>query len=138
VSADSKIAETVLVADDDPDLVLLVARRLAKDGYQVITACDGEEALHQAQQCRPQLAVLDVMMPKLTGVEVMERLRSDPATQAIQIVLISAGSFNNDSDTGVAAGADGYAKKPFGRRELLDRVRAVLDAAPASRESSPR
>jgi two-component system alkaline phosphatase synthesis response regulator PhoP len=133
VSGDSTIAETVLVADDDPDLVLLVARRLAKDGYQVITACDGEDALHQAQQCLPQLAVLDVMMPKLTGVEVMEQLRSDPATQAIQIVLITAGSFSSDADEGVPAGADGYAKKPFGRRELLDRVRAVLDAAPASR-----
>jgi DNA-binding response OmpR family regulator len=127
------VAETVLVADDDPDLVVLVARRLAKDGYRVITACDGEEALHQAQQCRPQLAVLDVMMPKLTGVEVMERLGSDPATQAIQIVLITAGSFNSDSDEGVPAGADGYAKKPFGRREIPDLVRAVLDAAPVSR-----
>ena len=113
MSGDSTIAETVLVADDDPDLVLLVARRLAKDGYQVLTACDGEDALHQAQQGRPQLAVLDVMMPKLTGVEVMERLRSDPATQAIQIVLISAGSFGSASDEDVPAGADGYVKKPF-------------------------
>jgi DNA-binding response OmpR family regulator len=123
-------APTVLVADDDPDLVVLIERRLVKDGYRVITACDGDEALHQAVQHVPQLAVLDVMMPKLSGVEVMERLHANPATQSIRVVLISAGFQENGVSGAVPAGADDYVKKPFGPGELPNRVRAVLERAP--------
>lgn len=121
--------QTVLVADDDPDLVALIEHRLVKAGYRVITARDGLEALDQTMQHVPHLAVLDMMMPKLTGVEVMERLRADPATQNVRVVLISA-SFEDDGPTGgVPAGADDYVKKPFGPKELPTRVRAVLERA---------
>jgi DNA-binding response OmpR family regulator len=116
---------TVLVADDDPDLVALVARRLSKAGYKVITASDGEEALHLAQEHLPDLAVLDVMMPKLTGVDVTRRLREEPATENILVMLISAG-FESDDLFGPPDGADDHLKKPFGPRELPDRVEAVL------------
>lgn len=118
-------SQTVLVADDDPDLVALVARRLTKVGYHVITASDGEEALQMAQDHLPDLAVLDVMMPKLTGLDVTRRLREQPATENILVMLISAGFESNDM-LGLPPGADDYLKKPFGPQELPDRVQAVL------------
>jgi len=123
-------APTLLVADDDPDLLALVERRLVKDGYRVITARDGEEALREAVQHKPQLAVLDITMPKLSGVQVMERLKADPATEHIRVVLISASSPESSASGGIPAGADDYVKKPFGPRELPIRVRAVLERAP--------
>ena len=129
MSGEATATQTVLVADDDPDLVVLVARRLEKNGYRVITACDGAEAVQQAVQHVPQLAVLDVMMPKLTGIEVMQRLRADPATQDVRVVPISAGSLDCGPGGG-AADADDFLKKPFGSRELPDRVRAVLERPP--------
>ena len=119
-------AQTILVADDDPDLVALVERRLVKAGYLVITAVDGEQATHMAEQLLPQLAVLDVDMPKFTGVEVVQQLRGNPATRHIPTMLISAGF--RDEDVGVGSGdiADDCVKKPFGRDELVKRVRALL------------
>ena len=129
MSPGATASQTVLVADDDPDLVVLVARRLEKKGYHVVTACNGEEALKRARQYVPQLAVLDVMMPKLSGIEVMQRLRADPAMEGVRVVLISAGSQDNGPGGG-AADADDFVKKPFSARELPDRVRAVLERAP--------
>ncbi len=117
---------TVLVADDDPDLVALVARRLIRAGYQVLTASDGEQALQMAKESLPQLLVLDVMMPKLTGIEVMEKIRSHPATRHIPVILISAGLQNDILARGISATADDYIKKPFGPGELPNRVKAVL------------
>ncbi len=114
---------TILVADDDPDLVALSARRLVRAGYRVITASDGEQALQMLQQFQPQLAVLDVMMPKLTGIDVVGRLRADPATRSILVIVISAG-FENNVD--LLRSADDYMKKPFGPQELASRVDALL------------
>jgi DNA-binding response OmpR family regulator len=116
---------TVLVADDDPDVVALVARRLSKAGYKVITASDGEEALQMAQEHLPDLAVLDVMMPKLTGLDVTRRLREEPATENMLVMLISAG-FESDDMFGAPDGADDHLKKPFAPHELPNRVEAVL------------
>jgi two-component system alkaline phosphatase synthesis response regulator PhoP len=116
---------TVLIADDDPDLVALVARRLTAAGYAVITASDGEEALRMAEEFLPDLAMLDVMMPKLTGLDVTRRLRENPVTQDILVMLISAG-FEHNEIWGLPAGADDYVKKPFGPQEIPKRVQAVL------------
>jgi DNA-binding response OmpR family regulator len=126
-------APVVLVADDDADLVMLIERRLVRDGYRVVTASDGIEAIDRALQHIPDLAVLDVTMPKLSGVEVMERLRGHPATQSIRIVLMSAGFQENGPTAGTPPGADDYIKKPFGPKELPTRVRAVLDRTPEVR-----
>lgn len=117
---------TILVADDDPDLVALLARRLVKAGYGVIMASDGEEALSMAEQFLPQLAVLDVMMPKLTGIEVITRLRAHSATRNIPIILISAGFQDSVVGSSPPGGADAYIKKPFGPHELSNQVEAVL------------
>ena len=117
--------ELILVADDDPDLVALMSRRLRRAGYTIVTAADGEQALRMAQQFLPQLAIIDVMMPKLTGLDVIDRLRNEPATKEILVILISAG-FDRDPTSGLTAHADDYLKKPFGAQELPTRVRALL------------
>lgn len=117
---------TVLVADDDPDLLSLMARRLMKAGYSVVTAVDGQEAIEFATEFLPDLALLDVMMPKLTGLEVTARLRADPTTNTMKVILISAG-FKKESDEASLIGADSYIVKPFDRDEPLARIRAVLE-----------
>jgi two-component system phosphate regulon response regulator PhoB len=124
--------QTILVADDDPDLVTLVARRLRRAGYEVITASDGADALLLARENLPHLAVLDVMMPKLTGIEVMNQLRAGDRTRDIPIILISAGFKADLVDGDPQKAADDYVKKPFGPRELPERVEAVLARRTAS------
>lgn len=117
---------TVLVADDDSDVLALVVRRLERAGYHVITAEDGAEALRLAQDNLPDLAVLDIMMPKLTGYEVTQRLREDPATERMPVILLTARVQEADVNRGFTAGADDYIKKPFSPQELCSRVQAVL------------
>ena len=121
----------VLVVDDDPDLVTLMAHQLTRAGYQVFTAVDGEEALEVAAAVLPEVAVLDMMMPKLTGAEVLGRLRACPATSGIRVILVSA-SFDRYRESELPPGADGYIGKPFSPREVPARVRQVLTKAPAA------
>lgn len=116
----------VLVADDDRDIRELVAFRLAKGGYEVITAEDGGQALELARSRRPALAVLDVMMPHLSGYEVTRSLRADEATRPIPVILLTARVQETDVARGFEAGADDYLKKPFSPQELLARVHAIL------------
>ena len=120
---------TVLVADDDPDLVALMARRLAKAGYDLLTARDGAEAAQLAAEHIPDVAVLDVMMPKLTGIEVAQGLKADPATNHIGVVLVSAGFHDAVAGEGVFVDADDFVRKPFGPKDLPMAVGAVLDRA---------
>ncbi len=124
---DSVSGRTVLVADDDPDLLLLMTRRLTKAGYHVIGATDGQQALDLVEQFLPQMAVLDVVMPKLTGIEVLVRLRADPATHNMLIMLVSAGFKGAVDEAGTPAGADVYFRKPFLPGELGKRVKALFD-----------
>lgn len=116
----------VLVADDDRDIRELVAFRLSKGGYEVITAEDGGEALELARSRQPALAVLDVMMPRLNGYEVTQALRADEATRPIPVILLTARVQETDVARGFEAGADDYLKKPFSPQELLARVHAIL------------
>jgi DNA-binding response OmpR family regulator len=116
----------VLVADDDEDIRDLVAFRLDRAGYEVLRAGDGEQALALAREHRPDLAVLDVMMPKLTGYDVTRELRADAATEAIPVILLTARVQEADVARGFEAGADDYVKKPFSPQELKVRVEAVL------------
>jgi len=124
----------VLVADDDEDILALVAFRLERAGYAVVTARDGEQALTLARERRPDLAVLDVMMPRLTGYEVTECLRREEATRRIPVILLTARAQEADVTRGFAAGADDYVTKPFSPQELRARVQAML---PDRREARP-
>ena len=119
-------APLVLVADDDPDILTLVGFRLERAGYEVLPARDGEEALALALERQPDLAILDVMMPKLDGYEVTQRLRSNQATSGMPVILLTARVQEADITRGFEAGADDYIKKPFSPQELRARVQAIL------------
>jgi DNA-binding response OmpR family regulator len=116
----------VLVADDDPDILQLVTFRLEGAGYEVVQAADGEEALRLAQELKPDLAVLDVTMPKLTGYDVTRQLREDDATRDIPVILLTARVQEADVEQGLEAGADDYLTKPFSPQELRERVEVIL------------
>ena len=117
---------TVLVADDDEDILQLVSFRLERAGYTVVTAADGQQALAAAREHRPDLAVLDVMMPGLNGYEVTRQLRADEATAQIPVILLTARVQEADVSRGFEAGADDYLRKPFSPAELRSRVQAIL------------
>lgn len=119
----------VLIADDDADILALVAFRLERSGYEVLQATDGEEALRLAVEESPDLAVLDVMMPKMDGYEVTRRIRDNEATSNMPVILLTARAQQSDVDQGMLAGADDYVKKPFSPQELRARVQAVLEGS---------
>ena len=121
----------VLVADDDADIRDLVAFKLEQAGFEVISVQDGRSALEQAQARRPTLAVLDVSMPVISGIDVCRMLRADPATAGILIVMLTARVQEQDVEGGFSAGADDYVTKPFSPRELVSRIQALLRRARA-------
>jgi two-component system, OmpR family, phosphate regulon response regulator PhoB len=116
----------LLVADDDEDILQLLSFRLEQAGYEIVQARNGTEALRLAIELRPSLAVLDVMMPGLTGFEVTRELRRNEETRAMPIILLTAKAQASDVSQGMAAGADDYVKKPFDTRDLKDRVERLL------------
>jgi DNA-binding response OmpR family regulator len=122
----------VLVADDEEDIRALVAFRLKRAGYEVITAADGEEALLLATSRLPDLAVLDMMMPKATGLEVTRSMREQATTKDIPVILLTARAQEADVSRGFEAGADDYVKKPFSPQDLQSRVQALLERAAAT------
>jgi DNA-binding response OmpR family regulator len=115
----------VLAADDDPDILDLISYRLERSGCQVLRATDGEEALGMARTDLPDLAVLDVMMPKMDGYEVTRQIKSDPATAGIKVILLTASAQEPDVVRGFQAGADDYMTKPFSPQELRMRLAAI-------------
>jgi DNA-binding response OmpR family regulator len=123
VENDQKV---VLAADDDEDILELITFRLERSGYTVVQARDGEEAWNLAQVQPPDLAVLDVMMPKLDGFELTRRMRAKPETERVPIILLTARAQDADVQQGFAAGADDYLRKPFSPQELRARVQAIL------------
>jgi DNA-binding response OmpR family regulator len=125
-SSDGRGQPVVLAADDDPDVLELVTFRLERSGYTVLQAHDGEEAWQMAREAQPDLAVLDVMMPKLDGFEVTRRIRADATTRRIPIILLTARAQDPDVQQGFDAGADDYIRKPFNPQELRARVQAIL------------
>jgi DNA-binding response OmpR family regulator len=116
----------VLVADDDEDILLLVTTRLKRDGFEIVQASNGDEALAVARERRPDLAVLDIGMPGLDGVEVLEQIRADGDLRAMKVLLLTAKAQESDVRRGFAAGADAYVKKPFSPADLSARVRELL------------
>ena len=113
------------MADDDQVICDLVAFKLGQAGYAVEVVRDGASALESITQDPPDLAILDVMMPGLSGFDVLRKLRQDPATADLPVILLTAKSRDTDIDTGFVTGAQDYVVKPFSPRELLHRVNAV-------------
>jgi DNA-binding response OmpR family regulator len=120
------MTQKILVVEDEPDLLDLVVYNLRKEGFKPLRAESGEKALELARDERPDLVLLDLMMPGLDGIEVCRRLRASDATSDIPIVMVTARAEETDAVVGLSLGADDYVKKPFGVKELVARVRAVL------------
>ena len=118
--------EKILVVDDEQDLVKLVRFNLEKDGYKVVTAYNGEDALFLARKERPELVILDLMLPGIDGLEVCKKLKADPELANIAIVMLTAKGEEVDITLGLKLGADDYVTKPFSPKELVARVQAVL------------
>ena len=129
--------ETILVVDDDPDILRVVEVNLSLHGYRVLCASSGAEALSLVETHRPQLAVVDLMMPGMDGLELTRRLRADPMVTALPIIVLTAKALTSDKVAGLAAGADDYIVKPFDTSELVARVRATLRRIQEAREVSP-
>jgi two-component system phosphate regulon response regulator PhoB len=118
----------LLVADDDEDILTLVQLRLSRSGFEVIVARDGEEALRLVRERHPDLAVLDWMMPKSSGLEVLRAIRADSETAGIPVILLTARASEADVQEGLDAGAVDYIAKPFSPQELAARVHSILGA----------
>lgn len=132
-----KKVESILVVDDDPIIARLLEIELEASGYEVRLAKTGEEAIESAQENRPDLMLLDVMMPGMDGFEVARRLRSDPRTLPVSIIMLTATGLSANRLEGLNAGADDYIVKPFDTPELLARVKGVLRRAKEMRSQSP-
>lgn len=119
----------ILVVDDEPDVVEVLKQHLQREHYEVATAGDGEAALAEVRKKSPDLVILDLMLPGLDGLEVCRRLKSDPRTSTIPVIMVTAKAEETDAVIGLAQGADDYVRKPFLRKELVARVAARLRAA---------
>ena len=128
--------ERVLVVDDEPDIVALVAYHLAKAGYRVSTATNGPDAIEQAKAETPSLVVLDLMLPGMSGFDVLERLRAEDNTATVAVLMLTARREEADRIRGLSLGADDYLTKPFSPQELVLRVGAILRRVSASGQSS--
>jgi two-component system, OmpR family, phosphate regulon response regulator PhoB len=118
--------ERILVVDDEPDIVALVAYHLAKAGYRVSTAASGTEAIEAVRRERPALLVLDLMLPGMTGYEVLEQVRANEPTRDLAVLMLTARREEPDRIKGLSLGADDYLTKPFSPQEMVLRVGAIL------------
>lgn len=125
----------ILVADDEPDIVEIVQYNLAREGYEVVTAKDGDDALTKAKSQKPDLIILDIMMPKRTGVEVCEILRSQPAYKDTLIVFLTALSDEGSHIKGLEMGGDDYVTKPISPKVLVSRINALFRRSRQEKEN---
>lgn len=124
----------ILVIDDLPENVFILQDRLIQEGYEVITAYDGNEGLEKANEVLPDLILLDVMMPDISGFEVCKILTNNEKTKHIPIILVTAKASAEDTKEGLEAGAFDYIKKPFNRIELMARVKSALKLSEANKQ----
>jgi DNA-binding response OmpR family regulator len=127
--------EKILVVEDEADLREVLSYNLTRDGYRVVTAENGADGLRKARKEVPDLVLLDLMLPDLDGVEVCRRLKKDPLTATLPIIMVTAKSEEADVVLGLGVGADDYVPKPFSPRTLLARVKAVLRRGPQREEA---
>ncbi|MDT3672187.1 MAG: response regulator [Aromatoleum sp.] len=123
------MSKKILIADDEQNIVISLEFLMKREGYAVSIANDGEEAVAMIRSEQPDLVLLDVMMPKKSGFEVCQEVKSDPRLQGVRILMLTAKGRDTEVAKGLALGADGYMTKPFSTKELVERVRNMLAAA---------
>jgi DNA-binding response OmpR family regulator len=119
-------APTVLIVEDDPVILRLLEVNFELEGFKVMLAHDGSEGVEAARRQRPDVLISDIMMPKMSGIELVEALKADAETSSIPIILLSAKAQTGDLKSGMDAGADDYVTKPFEPLDLVERVNALL------------
>jgi len=120
---------TILIADDEPNIVISLEYLLQREGYRVVVARDGQEALDAVRREAPDLVLLDVMLPRLSGFEVCQRMREDTTRRRIRVLMLTAKGREVEVSKGLALGADAYVTKPFSTQELMALIRAQLAEA---------
>jgi DNA-binding response OmpR family regulator len=128
----------ILIVEDERDISRMLEYNLRKEGYATVQAADGPSGAALAARERPDLVLLDIMLPGVDGIEVLKRLRSDPRTSSLPVIMLTAKSEETDKIVGLELGADDYMTKPFAIKELLARVKAVLRRASARLEKADR
>ena len=118
----------ILIADDEPNIVISLEFLMKKEGFEVAVAGDGEETMEKVRTFNPDLLLLDIMMPKKSGYEVCEALRSDPSRGGLLIVMLTAKGRDTEVAKGLAIGADAYVTKPFSTKELIVQIKSLLAA----------
>ncbi len=121
------MAHRILIADDEPNIVVSLEFVLGREGFVVAAARDGDEALRQVAAFKPDVLLLDIMMPKKSGYEVCEALRADPALAGLVVVMLTAKGRDAEVARGLAIGADAYITKPFSNKELVARIKSLLE-----------
>lgn len=121
------MAVKILIADDEPNIVISLEFLLRREGYEIVVAHDGLQALEKVRSEHPDLAILDVMMPHRNGFEVCQDLRQDPEFKTMRIMMLTAKGRDTEVSKGLALGADVYMTKPFATRDLIAKVKALLD-----------
>ncbi len=117
----------VLVVDDEPNIILSLDFLIRKAGYELYIARNGQEALHTAQEHKPQIIVLDIMMPDIDGFEVCKRIKANPDTSEARIIFLSAKSKIEDVKKGMELGADDYITKPFSTKHLMEKIKEIAE-----------
>ena len=120
------MSKTVLIVDDEEYIVTSLEYVMKSAGYEVVVAYDGEQAIEKIKATAPDLLILDVMMPKLDGFEVYEKIRANPLWESIRIIMLTAKGRDSERDKGISLGADAYMTKPFSTRDILERVTELL------------
>lgn len=123
------MSHKILIADDEPNILISLEFLMKREGFEVTVARDGQEALDAVARNRPSLVLLDVMMPRKTGFEVLQELRADEANRDIRVLMLTAKGRETDVAKGMALGADAYMTKPFSTKELVQKVRELLQTA---------
>jgi DNA-binding response OmpR family regulator len=123
------MSKRILIVDDEPNIVISLEFLMMREGHEVRVARDGEAGLAAVRTHRPDLVVLDVMMPKLDGFAVLEAVRSDPSLAATRILMLTAKGRDAEKTKGLALGADAYMSKPFSTRDLVEKVKELLEMA---------
>jgi two-component system, OmpR family, alkaline phosphatase synthesis response regulator PhoP len=120
------MASRILIADDEENIVISLEFLMKREGFEVLIAEDGEQAIETIRTEHPDLVLLDVMMPKKSGFEVCQEVRADPSLRSVRILMLTAKGRETEVAKGLALGADAYITKPFSTKELVERVRSML------------